>query len=197
MRGNARDLQQRIENLIDYSRAQRRLDPLVSAGVDLHALLQSLVRRNELALRAKHLAVEIEGQAPAVNADLGKLDTLFENLLINAMRFSPVAGRIRFALRADAEAVTVCVSDQGPGVAEQDRDHLFEPFFQGMRQPAAAAPGNGLGLAIAQEYAALHGGQIRLCDNPDGGGACFCVRLPRPHVHATAQAPAAMAAHGS
>ena len=187
MRGNTRDLQQRIENLIDYSRAQRRLDPLVSAGVDLRALLESLVRRNELALRAKHLAVDIDGEAPALHADLGKLDTLFENLLINAMRFSPAAGRIRFALRADVDAVTVCVSDQGPGVAEQDREHLFEPFFQGIRQPAAAAPGNGLGLAIAQEYAAMHGGQIRLCDNPGGSGACFCVHLPRRHALASSQ----------
>lgn len=181
MRGNARDLQQRIENLIDYSRAQRRLDPLVSAGVDLRELLDSLVRRNELALRAKHLAVRIDGTAAALQADRGKLDTLFENLLINAMRFSPAAGRIRIELHDDGDAVTASVSDEGPGVAENDREHLFEPFFQGMRQPAAAAPGNGLGLAIAQEYAALHGGQIRLCDARDTIGACFQVRLPHRH----------------
>ena len=186
MRGNARDLQQRIENLIDYSRAQRRLDPLVSAGVDLRELLLALVRRNELGLRAKHVLVDLEGSVPAVHADRGKLDTLFENLLINAMRFSPAGGRIRMLLHDDGDAVSVRVSDQGPGVAEQDREHLFEPFFQGMRQPAAAAPGNGLGLAIAQEYAALHGGQIQLCDNADGTGACFCVRLPRVHPHVPA-----------
>lgn len=200
MRGNARDLQQRIENLIDYSRAQRRLDPLVTAGVDLRELLLALVRRNELGLRAKHLSVDIEGSVPTLHADRGKLDTLFENLLINAMRFSPAAARIRVLLRDDGDAVTVSVADEGPGVAEQDREHLFEPFFQGMRQPAAAAPGNGLGLAIAQEYAALHGGQVRLCDNPDGIGACFCVRLPHVHPHVPAdvvstvvanQAPAA------
>ena len=189
MRGNARDLQQRIENLIDYSRAQRRLDPLVSAGVDVLHLLQSLVRRNELALRAKHLVVDIEGSSPAVHADLGKLDTLFENLLINAMRFSPAAGHIRIALRDDGEALTVRICDQGPGVAEQDREHLFEPFFQGMRQPAAAAPGNGLGLAIAQEYAMLHGGRIALCDDQGQPGACFCVRLPRLHGHSRVARP--------
>ncbi len=181
MRGNARDLQQRIENLIDYSRAQRRLDPLVSAGVDVAELLQSLVRRNELGLRAKHLVVDIDGCAAALQADRGKLDTLFENLLINAMRFSPVAGRIRIALLDEPQALTVRMVDDGPGVAEQDREHLFEPFFQGMRQPAAAAPGNGLGLAIAQEYAMLHGGRIALCANSDGAGACFSVRLPRLH----------------
>lgn len=195
MRGNARDLQQRIENLIDYSRAQRRLDPLVSAGVDLRELLLALVRRNELGLRAKHLLVDLEGSVPPVHADRGKLDTLFENLLINAMRFSPAAGRIRVLLRDEGDAVTISVADQGPGVAEQDRAHLFEPFFQGMRQPAAAAPGNGLGLAIAQEYAALHGGQIRLCDNSDGVGACFCVRLPHVHPHVVAE-PARAAGAG-
>jgi len=72
--------------------------------------------------------------------------------------------------------VTVC--DQGPGVAEHDRAHLFKPFFQGSRQPPSAAPGNGLGLAIAQEYAQLHGGGVRLCDTPGQAGACFCVHLP-------------------
>lgn len=178
MRGNARDLQQRIENLINYSRAQRQLDPLVSSGVDLPALLDALVRRNELALRAKRLRVERSGQTPLLKADAGKLDTLFENLLINAMRFSPEGGVIRLDLRAGPDAVDVTVCDQGPGVAEHDRAHLFTPFFQGSRQPPSAAPGNGLGLAIAQEYAQLHGGVVRLCDTPGQAGACFCVHLP-------------------
>ena len=152
---------------------------------ELHPL-RAVQDRDELALRSKHLVVDIEGSSPALHADLGKLDTLFENLLINAMRFSPAAGHIRVVLREDGEALTVRISDQGPGVAEQDREHLFEPFFQGMRQPAAAAPGNGLGLAIAQEYAMLHGGRITLCDNPEPVGACFCVRLPRMHTHSRA-----------
>lgn len=178
MRGNARDLQARIENLIGYSRAQRQLDPLVSSGVDLAALLDQVVRRNDLALRAKHLQVVRSGHAPLLKADRGKLDTLFENLLINAMRFSPEGGSIRIDLRSADGVVRATVADEGPGVAENDRAHLFKPFFQGSRQPPAAAPGSGLGLAIAQEYAQLHGGEIQLCDTPDRPGASFCVHLP-------------------
>jgi two-component system sensor histidine kinase GlrK len=185
MRGNARDLQARIENLIGYSRAQRQLDPLVSSGVDLSALIDKVVRRNDLALRAKRLRVERSGHAPLLEADRGKLDTLFENLLINAMRFSPEGGSIRIDLRHTDGAVQATVADEGPGVAEPDRAHLFKPFFQGSRQPRAAAPGSGLGLAIAQEYAQLHGGEIRLCDTPGRQGASFCVQLPcRPDLPA-------------
>ncbi len=178
MRGNARDLQARIENLIGYSRAQRQLDPLVSSGVDLATLLDKVVRRNDLALRAKHLRVVRSGHVPRLNADRGKLDTLFENLLINAMRFSPEGGSIHIDLRSADGVVQASVTDEGPGVDENDRAHLFKPFFQGSRQPPTAAPGSGLGLAIAQEYAQLHGGEIQLCDIPDRPGASFCVHLP-------------------
>ncbi len=178
MRGNARDLQQRIENLIGYSRAQRGLDPLLSDQVELGALLDAIVRRNDLALRARHLRVLRSGSAPALHGDRGKLDALFENLLVNALRFSPDGGVIRVELATESGALRVRVRDEGPGVAEADRARLFEPFFQGIRQPDRAAPGSGLGLAIAREFARLHGGDIALCDDTVSTGACFEVRLP-------------------
>lgn len=178
MQSNARDLQQRIENLLNYSRAQRHLDPLVSSGVEISSLIGKVIQRNELGLRAKRLHVEYSGRECTLTADQGKLDTLFENLLINAVRFSPPGAAIRLDMHADKQAVEIRICDQGPGVADVDRPHLFKPFFQGMRQPAAASTGNGLGLAIAQEYAKLHGGEIRLCGTSESVGACFCVRLP-------------------
>ncbi len=180
MQGNARDLQQRIENLIGYSRAQRGLDPLLTDHVELGALLDTIVRRNDLALRARHVRVLRSGSAPALQGDRGKLDALFENLLVNALRFSPDGGMIRIELSSRAGAACVRVRDAGPGVAAADRAQLFEPFFQGSRQPAQAAPGSGLGLAIAREFARLHGGDVALCDDTDSSGACFEVRLPAP-----------------
>ena len=186
MQGNARELQQRIENLIGYSRAQRRLDPLQAERIDLGELLEAIQRRNDLALRARHLRVERSGAAPPLRGDRGKLDTVFENLLVNALRFSPDGGVIRVELGADADAVRVRVRDQGPGVAPADRAQLFEAFFQGSRQPAQAAPGSGLGLAIAREFARLHGGDVVLCE--DAPGACFEVSLPSHLVDATPEA---------
>ncbi len=186
MQGNARDLQQRIENLIGYSRAQRRLDPLLADRVELGALLDAIQRRNDLALRARRLRVERSGSAPPLLGDRGKLDTVLENLLVNALRFSPDGGVIRVELGVDGDGVRVRVRDQGPGVAEADRPHLFEPFFQGSRQPAQAAPGSGLGLAIAREFARLHGGDIALCD--EAPGACFELRLPQRPMDATQEA---------
>ena len=178
MRNNARDLQQRIEDLIKYSRVQRQLDPLISSDVDLAELIGDIVRRNDLGLRAKRLQVDCGGGVPSISADRKKLDTIFENLLINAIRFSPIGTAIRIEMHKSGDVAEVTVADQGPGVSEDDRPYIFKPFYQGKHQPDSTISGNGLGLAIAQEYARLHGGEIKLCDISDCFGACFCVLLP-------------------
>ncbi|MNS72280.1 Sensor histidine kinase QseE [compost metagenome] len=75
------------------------------------------------------------------------------------------------------EAVHIDVCDAGPGIAVNDRDRIFEPFFRGERQPEHTVKGTGIGLSIVQEYIAAHGGRIALL--PDGPGARFRIELPR------------------
>ncbi len=179
MRGNVRDLHQRIDSLIHYDSALHAPEPLQLSVVKLRLLLASLIRRNHLTLRARGVHVDCGCSALQVQGDRAKLESLFENLLLNAIRFSPQGGRIGFDAQAVAGGVDIRISDQGPGVAAEDRPHLFQPFFQGRNQPASALRGTGLGLALARQYAQMHGGTLELMPHA-GPGAVFRVFLPDP-----------------
>ncbi|VAY88614.1 Sensor histidine kinase QseE (fragment) [mine drainage metagenome] len=102
------------------------------------------------------------------------------NLLINAIRFSPVSGLIRLTLSEGSEGWKMMIQDQGPGVDPQDALHIFDPFYQGKRQPAGARKGSGVGLSIVRALVQAHGGGVSLIPQDNGvGGAVFCVEMPR------------------
>jgi signal transduction histidine kinase len=128
--------------------------------------------------------VELAANAEApVRGDAEMLHRVFDNLLRNALAYASGGGWIGLRLEARAEAIEVCVEDRGPGVLSADLDRLFEPFFRGSQAPARK--GHGLGLAIARQIVANHGGSIH-AENRREGGLRICVRLPR----ATAGSPA-------
>ena len=108
--------------------------------------------------------------------DPEKLGTAIANLLSNAIRFSPRGGTVRVQLSAQPDFVRIDVLDQGPGVAEADRDRVFEPFYRGERQPQDAVRGTGIGLSIVKEYVQAHGGRVGLPS--DSQGAHFRIELP-------------------
>jgi PAS domain S-box-containing protein len=112
-----------------------------------------------------------------VDGDRTRLAQVFDNLISNAIKFTPAGGRIDVhVFRSDAVAV-VEVSDTGNGIPEDEREHLFERFFRTSGAIRAAVQGTGLGLAIVGAIAASHGGTVS-CERADGGGAKFRVSLP-------------------
>jgi PAS domain S-box-containing protein len=112
-----------------------------------------------------------------VDGDRTRLAQVFDNLISNAIKFTPAGGRIDVhVFRSDAVAV-VEVSDTGSGIPEDEREHLFERFFRTSGAIRAAVQGTGLGLAIVVASAASHGGTVR-CESAEGGGAKFLVSLP-------------------
>ena len=92
------------------------------------------------------------------------------------IRFSPDGGLIRVLVNDLPGRASVDIIDQGPGVAQADRDRVFEPFYRGIRQPDDAVRGTGIGLSIVQEYIVAHGGQVRLVE--DGVHTFFRMELP-------------------
>lgn len=180
MRGNVRELQRRIEDLIRFQRASQGGEPLVSAELELDAVLATAAGRHDLALRGKGIDLALALDGARVRGDRGKLESVFENLLGNAIRFSPDGGRIQVTAEAQSGQVAVTLCDQGPGVPEVDRPHVFRPFYQGAIQPPGALRGSGLGLALVKEYVEAHGGQVALLERAAeaGWGACFQVVLP-------------------
>jgi PAS domain S-box-containing protein len=112
-----------------------------------------------------------------VNGDRTRLAQVFDNLISNAIKFTPAGGRIDVhVFRSDVAAV-VEVSDTGSGIPEDEREHLFERFFRTSGAIRAAVQGTGLGLAIVGAIAASHGGTVS-CESAEGGGAKFRVSLP-------------------
>lgn len=113
-----------------------------------------------------------------LEGDAERISTVFDNLLSNAIKFSPDGKTIRMAASQSAGGVAIEVRDAGPGLAEEERQRVFEAFFHGQRAPYQRIKGSGLGLSIVKEYVTAHGGSVE-ARNVEEGGACFCVRLPQ------------------
>ncbi|GLR14816.1 two-component sensor histidine kinase [Chitinimonas prasina] len=169
-------LQQQIEDLLRFHAAAFEARQLNLAPCDLRALLEKVVDTQRLQWQARQLKPEIDGPTLRARVDADKLAIALGNLLSNAIRFSPQGGSIRLALRRNGKHIQIDISDQGPGIAEQDRPRIFEPFYQGQHQPPAARHGSGIGLSIVQEYLQAHGGQVLLL--PHEPGTCFRIELP-------------------
>lgn len=125
-----------------------------------------------LQTEGERVGARITGEPIQVAGNKSMLSRLFRNLFENAKRHSDA---IEAWLEIDAEQVRVCVADRGPGVAETDRERIFERFY---RQPGQEQTGGtGLGLALVRQIAEIHGGEVG-CHPRKGGGSRFEVRLP-------------------
>jgi two-component system sensor histidine kinase GlrK len=179
LRQNTMQLQSQIEALLRFNAAAFEARQLKRERVDLMELIEAQVDAQRLQWRANQLSVEVEGEPVTARVDAAKIGTALANLLSNAIRFSPPRGRILLQLHQRGALVQIDVVDQGPGVADADRDRIFEPFFRGQRQPEGAVKGTGIGLSIVNEYIAAHGGKMTLLSGLPG--AHFRIELP--HVY--------------
>lgn len=121
------------------------------------------------------LAVSGDLQLPLAYGDLGMTERVLDNLIRNALDYSPQGGTIALALTASEDQLRVTVADDGPGIAENDLPHVFDPLYRGDQQDS---PGHaGLGLAIARRIMDMQGGSVAV-SNRDPHGAVFEIRLP-------------------
>jgi len=187
MRDNSVKLQRLIEDLLDIQRAVHAAASLEVSVVQLDALVREVADAHHLAALAKGQKVELELTPAVVEADAVKLRSIVDNLLGNAIKFTPAGGTITVrAYEADGRA-TIDVIDSGPGVPVVEREAVFESFFRGRANASGRVAGSGLGLAIAREYVEAHGGRIALV--AEGPGGHFRVTLPkRPALLTMAEA---------
>ncbi|MGD9953378.1 MAG: sensor histidine kinase [Burkholderiales bacterium] len=177
MRDNSVKLQKLIEDLLDYQRALHAAASLEVRPVRLDGLVREVADAHRLAAIAKGQRIALELASLQVEADAEKLRSIVDNLLGNAIKFTPVGGTISVRAREAGERVTIEVIDTGPGIPAVEREAVFESFFRGRTKAGGRVQGTGLGLAIAREYAEAHGGRIALLS--EGPGGHFCVTLPR------------------
>lgn len=173
---------ERLNMLIGQLLALARLDvspvPEVMEVIDLNALVQDVV--NDAAFEAVSRNVEIEFQAHPGCVLKGIRDLLrsaFENVLRNAVRYTAAGTAVKVDLECNAQAVSVTVSDQGPGVPEPDLPHIFQPFYRVAEARDRQSGGTGLGLAIAERTVRLHGGALGALNRPKGG-LSICMTFP-------------------
>lgn len=173
---NVRALQEQIESLLTLNEAAFDARRLQRAPVRLKRLLAGVVQRRELHSQARQLTVRVEAPDQSMMLDAEKMSVVLDNLLSNAIDFSPENGEVRLSVsRIDGLWRFECI-DQGPGVAEEDRQRIFDPFVQGQRVAPAPRQGSGVGLSIVRELVRAMGGRVYLV--PQERGAHFCVELP-------------------
>jgi signal transduction histidine kinase len=129
---------------------------------------------------------------PSVLADYDRLEEVLVNLVENAIKYSPKGGQVEISARTTSDEVIVSVTDEGIGVAEEDRDRLFERFSRLDSRLVRQMKGTGLGLFICKSIVEAHGGRI-WAEQASGGGSRFSFSLPREQ---RAQLPALWGARG-
>jgi signal transduction histidine kinase len=169
-----------VDDLLDVSRITSGRLALAKRPVNIAHILEqvadgiqpSLFQR-ELAL---HLAPEVNGAW--VEGDEVRLAQVFNNLLVNAIKFTPAGGRIRVDAHVEGEEARIEVSDTGIGVAPEDLKRMFELFYQAAQTPERARGGLGLGLPIVRSLVEMHGGRVTATSEGLDRGTSICVCLP-------------------
>ncbi|MBI2277929.1 MAG: HAMP domain-containing protein [Dechloromonas sp.] len=174
---NVTGLQQQIESLLSLNGAALEARQLNLEPQELGKFLAGVVQRREFHAQSRRVKVVVEApERASANLDGEKMVVVLDNLLSNAIDFSPEGGEIRLvATRVDDSLRFECI-DQGPGVAPEDRQRIFDPFVQGQREAPAQRQGSGVGLSIVRDLVRAMGGTVSLLAVENG--AHFCVELP-------------------
>ncbi len=184
MADSSRRLIHLINTILDLSKMEAGMMEYRIVPVDLQRIAEISINKVRLLADSKHVQLVLEsvGERAWVKADASRLEQVLDNLLSNALKFSPEGGVVKVHMTPDLQAgvLEVSVSDTGPGIAPEDLPHIFERFYQG-RTKVKHSAGSGLGLALAKKVVEAHGGRIWI-ESEKGKGATvrFILRLTKP-----------------
>lgn len=170
-----------ISTLLDLSKMEAGMMTYQIAPTDLYRVAESSIAKIRLLAESRHIQIVVDSPNGGLWMPLDgtRLEQVLDNLLSNALKFSPAGGAvsIRMVRMPQEKIMKIVVSDSGPGIPPEDLPHIFERFYQGRRQRKTAVAGSGLGLALAKKIVEAHGGRIWAESEP-GKGATFHVELP-------------------
>nr|WP_298720704.1 HAMP domain-containing sensor histidine kinase [uncultured Steroidobacter sp.] len=177
LRDNGIKLQQLIENLLEFSAWQARHSGLEISEFRLRPLIKSALETHQLTLLAQRVHLDLKVQDIELHADRAKLKLILDNLLSNALKYSPRGGTIFIHAKADKDQLVLDVADTGPGISKDERSAIFDAFYSGRAPVSGHLKGTGIGLSVVSEFIQAHGGSIEILDGMFPG-AHFRVRLP-------------------
>ena len=176
---NVMTLQRQIESLLRLNAMSFEARRLSYRPLSVKELLADVIQGRELQIQARHLTVLSEAPAITCQLDADKLQVALDNLLSNAIDFSPEGGVIRLEAEIVEDTLRIACIDQGPGIAAEDRERIFEPFVQGSLPSPTPRQGSGVGLSIVRELMTAMGGQVELVPgNGKAPGANFRIEVP-------------------
>ena len=177
LRENALRLQRLIENLLSYSAWQSKSSTVDRSQFRLSSLVGTVVDSQRLALAARDLTLDLQVADVNLVGDRAKLKLVLDNLLSNALKFTPRGGTIHLHAYPDDSTTIIDLADSGPGIPHEEREKVFEAFYSGPTPHGGPLKGTGIGLSVVREFVQAHGGTIEIIDG-EFPGAHLRIRLP-------------------
>ena len=175
----SRRLGRLVDELLDVSRLQQGRVELQPSDVDLVVALREVVDRMRLLSTTHTIELDTEIETAIARVDRDRIDQVFENLVGNAVKYSPSGGRVLVRLEAQGDEARISVTDQGIGIAPDELERIFNIFCRSPDPRAGHVGGLGLGLYIGREIITRHGGKLWAESPPGtGSGSTFYVSLP-------------------
>jgi signal transduction histidine kinase len=175
---NAVRLLHLVEDLLLKAQDAAGTIALDKTDVDIAALVGHCVQAGVPVATARGIVLEGEAEElGTVSVDPTRIGQVIDNLVSNALKFTPAGGRVDVRAFSNGAGVRIEVADTGVGIPEDEQERLFERFYRTAQAQSAAVPGAGLGLSIAKAIVEGHGGAIS-CRSRDGAGTTFVVDLP-------------------
>lgn len=176
LRDNGQELESLIENLLYLNATQETGALSRPEHCDLTGLIHDVVNRHRLLVDSKGLRVRIFCTSMQMTGDPLKLRMAINNLVSNAIKYSPPGGSIRIRGRTNAKNISLDIEDEGPGIPEEERMLVFQPFYQGGQRHDSHLRGTGIGLSVVRACIEAHQGRIEIVDSVSG--AHFRIDLP-------------------
>jgi two-component system, NtrC family, sensor histidine kinase GlrK len=185
MADSSRRLITLISTILDLSKMNAGMMEYRIVPTDIKRVADMSVNKVQLLADAKHVQLLLEApeQQVWVKADVFRIEQVLDNLLSNALKFSSEGGIVKVVMKPDPSMGTleVSVTDGGPGIQPEDLPYIFERFYQGRTKAKQAAPGSGLGLALAKNVVEAHGGRIWIeSEAKKGTSVRFTLLLMKP-----------------
>jgi signal transduction histidine kinase len=171
-------MQEVVDDFLDTAALQQGVLKLNFEAIQAADLLWDAVTRNSMSAQRKEIALTVAQTTPGTLwVDTGIAQQILGNLVSNAIKYSPSGSAVTLSSEIRGEKVRIQVADQGPGIPEDERGQLFQPFAKLSTRPTGGESSTGLGLWIASQLVTVHGGAIG-AEFPAEGGSIFWVELP-------------------